>query len=749
MTTEMKPLPVAPRYLTRNAERTMSGFVVRGLVELITNARDSAYRMMERGDLTEAEAVALPIEVVYRNDGGQVKLIVRDRFEGMSEETVRARLLLYGERASDFASAGVRGINSRGAKDVGALGSVQFHTVRDGIVTACRIAAGRYSEPVSEPATARARAAFDLIEGDGTVVALTPFPETTVPRFQALARDLEHHVELRFDPPGLPRIPIVLHEEKPSGVGREIRVSPFQPEGELVLDRQIHLPEWTAYGDEPARLRLYRSESSLETAGNSITRLWRGEAGVLVEDGRTAHDLTFFRARRSDDSAAEYLFGTLSLPQIPHLLLEFEEFEKRREGDNDVVRNPLNPAQVTDPDRFGLNREHPFVQALEDRVTPLIEEVLHQIQDQITPSAQERLGADLREALARLGEKLAEKLDLAPGGAKKGKDLPLGLLAVPGGVRVEIGDSKRIGLYFRAEVRPEAESFDCAVHTESNAIRIESSTVSLERTKRDPSTYLGYVKIEGLALTQVAVVQATCEGHHAFIRASVREPLDKTISLDRDLQFSRRSYTSTPGRKKRVDLWADPTLEGETVELLVEGSGSISVSESAVTLALDEDLGVATARVLVDSASITTGRIVATLGHLKDEADVTFRKLEGSPRIEFEFVDQESFGAGRRFQWDEVNGETLVLIAAQHATLRRVLGPDSDNWPGQHDPQTKAILAELIADAFVARRLQDELPSLGVGAGNLVDPVDYENERYRTFEVCLALCHEALTPAFA
>lgn len=97
--------------------------------------------------------------------------------------------------------------------------------------------------------------------------------------------------------------------------------------------------------------------------------------------------------------------------------------------------------------------------------------------------------------------------------------------------------------------------------------------------------------------------------------------------------------------------------------------------------------------------------------------------------------------------------DNLLLIAAKHDTLSRVLGPDMDQhgkkWPGQHEPQTKAILAEIIAEAYVWRRLRAELPMLGVGVENLVDPVDYEDYRYQMFEDCYSICHEALTPAFA
>ena len=472
----------------------------------------------------------------------------------------------------------------------------------------------------------------------------------------------------------------------------------------------------------------------------------------MVVDGRTAHDLTFMRARRTDDSAAQYLFGTLHLPHLPRLLLEFEEREAERQEDSTVARDPLNPSQVTDPDRFGLNREHPFVRAVEDRVSPLIESVLKEIEEDITPSAQERVSVELQAALTDLGEKLAQKLDLAPGGAKRGRELPLGLAAIPGGIRLEIGERKRVGLYYRSENRIETAELHCALRSGAEAVRLAKDEVILERTARDPKICFGYVELIGASLSEHVIVEASLGETACFIRASVREPVEKTVSLERDLQFSRKSYTSVPGRRKRLDVWADPTLVGEMVEVTAEPEGHITLSASDAALQLDDELGVAVKSFWASADRQAQARLKVTWSGLEDEASVTFRTLESDPKIEFKFLDRDKFAGGRRFQWD-LEEDNLLLIAAQHETLSRVLGPDVDaegnKWPGQHAPQTKAILAEIIAEAYVARRLRDELPMLGVGPENLVDPVDYENYRYRMFDEAYGLCHVALTPAFS
>src|SRR5437867_3464549 len=83
---EFRPLPVAPRYTRRNADRAMAGSVVRGLVELITNGRDSGRRLFDKGQITADDLRARPIEVDYSIQPDVRRLLVRDHFEGMTAD---------------------------------------------------------------------------------------------------------------------------------------------------------------------------------------------------------------------------------------------------------------------------------------------------------------------------------------------------------------------------------------------------------------------------------------------------------------------------------------------------------------------------------------------------------------------------------------------------------------------------------------------------------------------------------------
>lgn len=749
---EFRVLPAAPRYLRRNASRAMAGYLLRGLIELVTNSRDSAYRLLATAG-SSATILRCAVEIEYCREPEGIRFVIRDRFEGMSAEMMQHRLLQYGNAASEYAGGGlVRGMNARGAKDVAVLGTIRYESIRDGKVAECVIREAMYRPPSERVATEADRARLEIGSGNGTAVTLNPFPDVSIPNFETLARDLEHHVEIRYCPPGAPRVGLVMREVKNGRTRKERDLVGYTPPGEPVLEQEIPLPEYSRYG-EAAQLRLFRASEPLQVGGNAVSRLWRSEAGILVADGRTAHDITWFRARGAEGAAARHLWGTLTVPQVPGLLLEYEGWEQKREADPTIAANPLNPVQVTDPDRFGLNEEHPFIRLLGDRVRPVIEQALASLESDLTPSAQERVSTELRQALRSVGQKLAHALEVTEGSTRGSNQIPRGLSVIPAGLRLEVGQTKRLGIYLRGDPVPQPEPIRCNAETRNRSISFGGSAVILEPVVDQPGLHRGFLEVTGVELTPSALISVSAGDHATLVKVSVREPARGTVSLDRDLQFSQRRYTSVPGRRKHVEVFADASLIGRTVSLDIRGFG-VGLDSSSAELRMDKGRGIAVASFTAEAAARALGKLEAECGELKDHAQIAFEPLASDPEIQFLFTDRKDFGPGRRFQWD-IEAPDRLLIAAKHSTLSRLLGNDLDSqtgekWPGQHAPQTRAALAEIIAEAYVARRLDRELAngSLGYGPENLVDPVEYENLRYRCFDECFLICHEALTPSF-
>ncbi len=69
----------------------------------------------------------------------------------------------------------------------------------------------------SVPATQTDRERLQILVANGTVVTLTPFEGVTVPNFESLAREIEHHIEMRYRPEGVPALAIKMREMRERG----------------------------------------------------------------------------------------------------------------------------------------------------------------------------------------------------------------------------------------------------------------------------------------------------------------------------------------------------------------------------------------------------------------------------------------------------------------------------------------------------------------------------------------------------
>ena len=112
-----KPIQIEERYQLQNQTLAIKD-VYDAIVELVTNA-DDRYEVLKTQGCIE-------IEVQRQRKGRATILRVRDFADGMTSSDMDQKLARIGGRVSGFESVNVRGTNSRGAKDVAALGKVIF-----------------------------------------------------------------------------------------------------------------------------------------------------------------------------------------------------------------------------------------------------------------------------------------------------------------------------------------------------------------------------------------------------------------------------------------------------------------------------------------------------------------------------------------------------------------------------------------------------------------------------------------------
>ena len=136
------------------------------LVEVLTNADDDYVRKHLSG--------IIEIDVERRRKGSPTRVCVRDFSKGLTQADMDTKLKRLGGRHDSGMTTGenVRGTNSRGAKDVAALGTVTYESITgDGVYAKCEIRTdGTFHLWDEEPATDDLRKAVGITQGTGTLV---------------------------------------------------------------------------------------------------------------------------------------------------------------------------------------------------------------------------------------------------------------------------------------------------------------------------------------------------------------------------------------------------------------------------------------------------------------------------------------------------------------------------------------------------------------------------------------------------
>ena len=127
----------------------------------------------------------MEIELGRRGKGQPSILRVCDFADGMTTDHMNRKLGRIGGRVSGLEERyAVRGTNSRGAKDIAALGTVTFESIAgDGRMHTCRIFPNlEYEADDSRSVTLELRKRMGISEGTGTLVTIEIEPSHQIPK---------------------------------------------------------------------------------------------------------------------------------------------------------------------------------------------------------------------------------------------------------------------------------------------------------------------------------------------------------------------------------------------------------------------------------------------------------------------------------------------------------------------------------------------------------------------------------------
>ena len=713
-----RPLEVASRRVVQDAKLAIRD-VYDAIVELVTNA-DDRYQILRTEGRVE-------IELGRRGKGQPSILRVRDFADGMTTEQMNRKLGRIGGRVSGLEEGhAVRGTNSRGAKDIAALGTVTFESVPgDGRVHTCRIFPNfEYEADDSRPITKDVREGLGIGQGTGTVVTIEVDPMHRIPKIDTLVPRVATLVRLRD----------IVRQGKTKLVVKGLRndtrreVSLHPPAGRKRISKTFAVP---GYPKAKAKLLVFRARKKFKS-GRSRFRL----GGILVKSRHAVHEATLFDRSLEWDSNAQWFYGRLTCEAIDDLWNEYDERQARGEP-----HPPENPVPILDPSRkSGLTPGHPFVDALYGRalaqLRPLVEEERTRAERARARSVESQKTRKRLDALEKAANQFME--DFSDEGASRdpksrqqGSQFQIrGYSLTPRYAQIVRGHSFRCWLTVLTEAFPEiGEGALVEVECLTDELHSDRTQVPMEPLDTQEGVLRATWSVKALEATAATGLAARVGPIEAESTIAVLASEAEKYADVKTLQFERPRYRVRGGSRRRIRLLAPKELiqsAGRDFELTLS-SDEYHVSGPRRML-LKASLGIAmarlTIRVLDDDAAPAT--LVAHLGD--EEAETELRALAPTGAgivIKLEDVDHGAL----RYRWNK----NVLEIGARHPSLKRYLGPKSERYPGQDALHFRVLLAEVVAEALCARRLQGNIEA---------NPGDFEamswDDYYRHFSELLS-----------
>jgi hypothetical protein len=703
-TTTTIDLQVDRRYIQQHSYLAITN-VFEALVELVTNA-DDRYQVVGGSGRIE-------IEVERRRNRPSI-LRVRDFADGMTLAVMREKLGRFGRRVSGLEKGEyVRGTNSRGAKDIAALGNVSFHSIAgDGCCHRCRITTRFQLELHEESprATRQTRQRLGILSGTGTLVEVEVHPDHPIPLHDNFVDKAGSLVPLRDILQNEARSVIV----RDVGRDRETRLEAPEFYGDLVCSQAIGVRE---YPEARAKLRIYRATNPFPRE-KSIFR----KSGILVKSRHAIHEATLFDYE--GDEYAYWFFGRLDCPYIDDL---WNDYDDRLE--KGLQPTKANPKPVLDPTRkSGLTKDHPFVEDLFRQANYHLGRL---VADERKRAEQDRKKIESRATRKRLDslEKLASKFisdhtigeaetreptDPVPSSQFRGRGY---YLSPPYG-KLLVGESRACALVVQPHVFPEIAEGDLVqIGCETDEIAADTDLAPVERHPRQPDLLIAQWTVTGRARTEATGISVRVGPIHEVVAFEIIASHAELYDHVTELAFARKRYTVIPdGSKKKLRLFAPIAdfpeeiavgLEFSAPGLRVHGSprlvprGTLGISEANVRLFSN--------RRLREGESIPF-TLTASVDGQSAECQVVLEAPAGSGiRIRLEDVDFRN----RRYRWKA----NILEIAARHKALARYLGPKEQDYPNQDERHVRVLIAEIVSEAVCARVLADMVET---------SPLDYD-----------------------
>jgi hypothetical protein len=316
------------------------------LTELLTNCID-AYNKT-----TSSNRV---VDIAYF----QNVLSVRDYAIGLNAEQMSNCFLQVGNYTN---SEGSRGFFSRGAKDISAIGNIEFHSIKNNLYSKVILNNEAYGKvEISDiEATSEIRTLIGIPK-NGLLVNLALLDNFKIQSIPAFIDSITKLAVLR----------IILSDNNNiinfSSDEISTRIQYIYPEGNILLDLTYVVPGYNV----SAQFKVYKASKAIDQPKKESEM----QFGFLIKDDSTVYEVGTIDDRFRWNPYMPFVYGELYCKNINTLLYEYDT----------LGATPTNPVPIIDPSRLtGTNKNHPFIIALLSIPKVRLDQILRELNSSIS-----------------------------------------------------------------------------------------------------------------------------------------------------------------------------------------------------------------------------------------------------------------------------------------------------------------------------------------------------------------------------
>lgn len=696
-------LDISSRYFEFNRDYAIRD-VYDALVELITNADDSYHRLYVNKHRSDDGGPIL-VEIGEQRRKGYSTLVVRDRAEGMTLETMYEKLYTVGKRLS---SEGDRGFMGRGAKDCTALGNILYESVKNSRYYKCKLTTKTefiaMTSEKGEKIDDSIRKSLPIEHGNGTVVTIEIDPHFKIPHVETIARDLPWYYSLRD----------ILSEESPTKLlirnlnrhDKPIKVIHWSPKGKLMCDEKYSI---SGYQDVTAQLILWKADEPFIDSNDRFRR-----SGILIKGKRAIFECSLLVPGFENDDFAKKYYGRIVCPYIDYLL---EDYDKKRENGQSQTLD--NPTLIIDPNRIaGLRREHPFTSALFKNPVAKLKELIEKDKDLernkqkevANRETQRRLNDLAKEASKFLSQQVEDLEEYSEDDEVDEKYFSKkGVSIYPTYFNISVGQVRTLTFYVNKKVFDRV-GHDILVKSDDPAIEILDYPFKLRVHRSRNDRLIGTFRVKGVSIRDTICLQTeNTDMPKAEAIANVVGATSEEHLFNNPLEFEHKQYTIKEGSSRTIRIFAKyPEVISAPVQIQVVSSDISGIPVKG-----------ATRLVPIEGSNFAVG-----------EVNIQARRQGGSPTLTAQLDCYEASTKIKVIQKDE-NGIPLQIklvshslgiyraawsmqepnvleISADHDSIKRYLGSAPD-YDGQDLPHFRVLLAEIVAERVCMKALELEV----------------------------------------